>query len=319
MLFAGPLPIVSTGKRIANSRSMSVPSFCAKNVTGRRPLRSRAPPIAFVTPRATSMSDAFRTVAFSRSSRPSEPIWELREIEQVAELLADDLLGRALVLVGDGREDARDRDRVRSAGDLAGEPRDRLGVERGRARARRTRSRRRTIRSPAETASRSSAGQPKSGRTACVAGPPKRSTPTRRRPRRSRTAFVACVVPNIACVIRLRSTVCDDAGDRALDARRHVGRRRHLRLREETVVGVEHDGVRVRAAHVDAEAKVRRGHAGPPPARSRGRSRSAAAPRARGRAPFARSDRTGTRSRSPAARTGGARSRSRSRTASRAP
>ena len=30
MLFAGPLPIVSTGKRIANSRSMSVPSFWAK-------------------------------------------------------------------------------------------------------------------------------------------------------------------------------------------------------------------------------------------------------------------------------------------------
>ena len=35
--FAGPLPIVRTGKRSAKCRAMRVPSFCAKNVTGASP------------------------------------------------------------------------------------------------------------------------------------------------------------------------------------------------------------------------------------------------------------------------------------------
>ena len=236
----------------------------------------------------------------------------------VAELFADDLLGLALVLVGYGGEDARDRDRLRSAGHLAGEPRDRVLVERREL-------------APVELDPALDDQLARRDHRAQVLGPAEqRPDRLRRRAADAQHADAPKTSSLEDGVRRVRRPehrvrdpapvdALDDAGDRALDAGRHVGGRRHLRLREEAVVGVEHDGVRVRPAHVHAEAKVRRGHAGPPPAHSRGRSRSAAAPRARGRAPSARSDRTGTRSRSPAARTGGARSRSRSRTASRAP
>jgi hypothetical protein len=56
-----------------------VPSFCAKNVTGARPCAVSASRIARATSRATPASAPFRIVAFSRSSRPTEPISWLSE------------------------------------------------------------------------------------------------------------------------------------------------------------------------------------------------------------------------------------------------
>jgi hypothetical protein len=48
-----------------------------------------------------------------------------------------------------------------------------------------------TTAAPTETVRASSAGHPNMGLTLCVAGPPSRSTATRRRLRRSSTALVA--------------------------------------------------------------------------------------------------------------------------------
>jgi len=79
-LLAGPLPMVSTGYRRAWSRPISVPSFCAKNVTGRRPCAVSASRIARATSRATPARAPLRIVAFSRSSRPIEPISWLSEV-----------------------------------------------------------------------------------------------------------------------------------------------------------------------------------------------------------------------------------------------
>ena len=79
-LLAGPLPMVSTGYRRAWSRPISVPSFCAKNVTGARPCASSASRIAPATSRATPARAPLRIVAFSRSSRPIEPISWLSEV-----------------------------------------------------------------------------------------------------------------------------------------------------------------------------------------------------------------------------------------------
>ena len=79
-LLAGPLPMVSTGYRRAWSRLISVPSFCAKNVTGRSPCAVSASRIAPATSRATPARAPLRIVAFSRSSRPIEPISWLSEV-----------------------------------------------------------------------------------------------------------------------------------------------------------------------------------------------------------------------------------------------
>ena len=271
-----------------------MPSFCAKNVTGRRPLASSAPAIA--------LGHAARDVDERRVQDGGVLALEQAEgadlgaerDRQVAELLSYDLLGRALVLVGDRREDARDRDRLRSTGHLAGEARDGLGVER---------------RQLAPVELDPAVHDPLAGGDdlAQVGRPPEeRPDRLRRRSAQSQHADAAETTSLEDRVRRVRRTehrvrdpasvdLLGYAGDRALDAPRDVRRGRHLRLREEAVVGVEHDGVRVRPAHVHAEPEVRRGHAGPPRARSRGRSRSAGARRARGREPSARSDRTGRR------------------------
>jgi hypothetical protein len=79
-LLAGPLPMVSTGYRRAWSRPISVPSFCAKNVTGRSPCAVSAFRNAPATSRATPARAPLRMVAFSRSSRPIEPISWLSEV-----------------------------------------------------------------------------------------------------------------------------------------------------------------------------------------------------------------------------------------------
>ena len=80
MLFAGPLPIVRTGWRRAWSSAMSVPSFWAKNVSGRSPCPASAAESASATVRATPTRAAFSTVAFSRSSSPTVPTSWLSEM-----------------------------------------------------------------------------------------------------------------------------------------------------------------------------------------------------------------------------------------------
>src|SRR5215472_6094751 len=78
-LLAGPLPMVRTGYRSAWSRPIRVPSFCAKNLVGCRWWAASAARIASATSRATPARAPFSMVAFSRSSRPIEPISWLSE------------------------------------------------------------------------------------------------------------------------------------------------------------------------------------------------------------------------------------------------
>ena len=98
------------------------------------------------------------------------------------------------------------------------------------------------------------------------------------------------------------------ARQRRRDPAGHVGARRHLRLREQSVASVERDGVGVRPPDVDTDPEVRCRHAALRRARTRSRSRKRAGLRSRARGGSARSDRTGRRSRSHAARTAVARS-----------
>ena len=123
----------------------------------------------------------------------------------LAQLPLDDLARppvRAAVRRG---ENAGDRDPVGGARDLAEEPRDRVGVQRGQVPSveldaavddhRAGRDRGGEVRPASRTC----------GRMLCVAGPPIRMTAIRRSFLRSSTAFVAWVVPSITWVIRCGS------------------------------------------------------------------------------------------------------------------
>ena len=95
--WSAPSRAVRTGKRLASPAVISVPSFWVRYESTVETVVRRAPARSPDTTRwATLSSAAFRIVAFSRSSRPSEPIWWLSEIETVgAELGRDQLTRRA--------------------------------------------------------------------------------------------------------------------------------------------------------------------------------------------------------------------------------
>src|SRR5439155_17901754 len=186
--------------------AISVPSFCAKNVRASIPCAASAPSSAPATSRATPTRAPFSTVAFSRSSSPTEPISWLSErwtsspsssraISAASSSCRSETGAKTLEIATPSTVPAtlaRKR-RVSSASNgTRSRPSNSMPP--------------RTIVSPPETASRRSAGQPKSGRTPSVAGAPMRSTATRLSFRRSSTAFVACVVPSITCVIRSFAT-----------------------------------------------------------------------------------------------------------------
>ena len=75
MEFVGPHAMVRTGYRRACSIVMSVPSFCDRYTSAfSTPLSARPFAKPSVKRRATPWSAAFRMVAFSRSTRPIDPI-----------------------------------------------------------------------------------------------------------------------------------------------------------------------------------------------------------------------------------------------------
>src|SRR5215471_14476140 len=200
-LLAGPLPMVSTGYRSAWSRPIRVPSFCAKNLVGRRWCAARAARIASATLRATPASAPLSMVAFSRSSRPIEPISWLSEtwispssrltISAASSSCRGETGANTLVMTMPwAAPPTSPRNRAMasvSRGDMS-RPSNSMPPS--------------TIVVPTEMASVRSRGHPNMGRTLRVAGPPILITATRRRFRRSSTALVAWVVPSMTWLIR---------------------------------------------------------------------------------------------------------------------
>ena len=259
-LLAGPLPIVSTGYRSAWSRLISVPSFCAKNVTGRRPCAASASRMARATSRATPARAPLRMVAFSRSSRPDRADLVAERQVHLAELALDHLGRLELVARRDRGEHAGDRDAVGLVADLAEEPGDGVGVERGQVLP---------VeldpavhdRGPDRDGPDEVARPAEHGPDAVGGGPADPDTATRRRFTRSRTALVAWVVPSMTWLIRpgLAAGGGEHGVDGGHDPAGDVGGAGHLGLGDHPVGGVHDHRVGVGAADVDAETAVRRG------------------------------------------------------------
>ena len=77
MLLVGPEDMVRTGKRAANSVSISVPSFWLINRGAEMPRDSRASAMPRMVRAAMSPRQALRVAAFSRSSSPIRPFsWD---------------------------------------------------------------------------------------------------------------------------------------------------------------------------------------------------------------------------------------------------
>src|SRR5215470_7767575 len=203
-LLAGPLPMVRTGYRSAWSRPIRVPSFCAKNLVGSRWCAASAARIASATSRATPASAPLSMVAFSRSSRPIEPISWLSEtcvspssrltISAASSSCRGETGANTLVITMPwAAPPTWPRNRAMasvSRGDMS-RPSNSMPPS--------------TIVVPTEMASVRSRGHPNIGRTLRVAGPPILMTATRRSFRRSSTALVACVVPSMTWLIRCGS------------------------------------------------------------------------------------------------------------------
>src|SRR5581483_9740597 len=147
-----------------------------------------------------------RTVAFSRSSRPSVPISWLSEsstspprldrtISAASSSCSAETEENTLVIatpsIEPGKESRKRRSSCAPNGTIS-QPLNSLPPG--------------TIASPAEIVCRRSTGQASSGRIASVEGAPIRMTTTRHSLLRWRTAFVACVVPNMTWLIRERSS-----------------------------------------------------------------------------------------------------------------
>src|SRR6516164_7140540 len=200
-LLAGPLPMVSTGYRSAWSRPIRVPSFCAKNLVGSSWCAASAARSASATSRATPASAPLSMVAFSRSSRPIEPISWLSEtwISPSSRLTTS-----AAISSCRGETGANTLVMTMPSAAAPTLPRNRAmaSVSRG-DRSRPSNSMPpSTIVVPTEMVSVRSRGHPNIGLTLWVAGPPILITATRRRFRRSSTALVAWVVPSMTWLIR---------------------------------------------------------------------------------------------------------------------
>src|SRR5215471_7527043 len=203
-LLAGPLPMVRTGYRSAWSRPMRVPSFCAKNRVGSRWCAASAARIASATSRATPASAPLSTVAFSRSSRPIEPISWLSETSMSP---SSRLTTSAASSSCRGETGANTLVIATASAVPAVSPRNLATASASKGdRSRPSNSMPpSTITAPAETTSVRSPGQPNIGRTLNVAGPPMRMTATRCSRLRSSSALVAWVVPSITWVMRAGS------------------------------------------------------------------------------------------------------------------
>src|SRR5215475_2682149 len=199
-LLAGPLPMVRTGYRSAWSRPIRVPSFCAKNLVGCSRCAASAARIASATSRATPASAPLRMVAFSRSSRPSEPISWLSEtwispssrltMSAASSSCRGETGANTLVMTmpwAAPPTSPRNRARVSVSNGDRSRPSNSMPPS--------------TIVVPTEMVSVRSRGHPNIGRTLRVAGPPILITATRRRFRRSSTALVAWVVPSMTWLI----------------------------------------------------------------------------------------------------------------------
>ena len=140
-------------------------------------------------------------VAFSRSSRPTDPISWLSEtctspssrltISAASSSWRAETGANTLVIATPSHRPATDDKNAATALSSKGDrSRPSNSIPPG------------TTTAPADTTAVRSAGHSNIGRTPSVAGAPIRMTATRRSLRRSSTAFVACVVPSMACVIR---------------------------------------------------------------------------------------------------------------------
>ena len=167
-----------------------MPSFWAKNVIGRSWWAASESRMAVATSRATPARAPFRIVAFSRSSRPSEPISWLSEtwtspssrltISAAASSCRAETGAKTLVMATPSAVPAtspRNRAMASVSSGARSCPSNSMPPP--------------TITAPAEIALVRSAGQPNIGRMLSVAGPPIRITAIRRSFLRSSTAFVA--------------------------------------------------------------------------------------------------------------------------------
>ena len=175
----------------------------------------------------------------------------------VAQFTLDDLGGRQLMPRRDRGEDAGDGDPVGSARDLAQEPRDGVGVQRGQV-------------LPVEFDAAAddhragrialvrSAGQPNIGRMLSVAGRPIRITAIRRSFLRSEHGVRRVSGASMTWVIRCRSRLrgAQHGVDRRGDPAGDVQRARHLGLGDHAVRAIHDHGVGIGAAHIDTEAAV---------------------------------------------------------------
>src|SRR2546421_4025479 len=200
-LLAGPLPMVRTGYRNAWSRPIRVPSFCAKNLVGSRWCAASAARIASATLRATPASAPLSMVAFSRSSRPIEPISWLSEIwispssrlttPAASSSCRGETGANTLVMtMPSAAPPTSPRNRAMASVSTGDRSRPSNSMPPS------------TIVAPTEMVSVRSRGHPNIGLTLWVAGPPILITATRRRFRRSSTALVAWVVPSMTWLIR---------------------------------------------------------------------------------------------------------------------
>src|SRR5215831_1521124 len=181
---------------------MRLPSFCAKKTSGWSPCALRAQLSAWATRLVTPPSVALSTVAFSRSRRPTVPISWLRDRST---LLPATSRTRSAALSSCSGETGANTLTIATASTRSaiGSTKRAMASSSSGAIGRLSNSKPPpTMTSPADTASRRSGGHVDSGGTASVAGAPSRTTATRRRPRRSRIALVAWVVPSITWVIR---------------------------------------------------------------------------------------------------------------------
>ena len=194
----------------------------------------------------------------------------------LAQLTLDDLAGFQFVPRRDGGENAGDRHPVGGAGDLAEEPRDRVGVQRGQVPPveldatvddhRAGRDRGGEVRRPAEHGPDAVRGGPADPDDRDPAQLPALQHGVRR---------VGGAQHDVGDPLRVRFRCAEHGVDRGRDPAGDVRRAGHLGLGDHPVGPVHDHGVGVGAADVDAEAAVRSAHRrAPPRARSRRRSRT---------------------------------------------
>ena len=276
-----------------------MPSFCAKNVTGRSPCAVSASRIAPATSRATPARAPLSIVGVLPLEQADRADLVAERDVHLAELPLDHLGGQQLVPRRDRGEHAGDHDPVGLVPHPAEEPRDGVGVQRGQVLAVELdpavhdlgpdRDRLDEVPRPAEH-----------GPDAVGGGPadPEHRHPPQVPALQDGVGRVGGAEHDVADPLRLDPWRAEHGVDRGDDPGRDVGRARHLGLGEHPVGGIHDHGVGVGAADVHTETAVRRWHRrAPPRAGSRIRSRTRAARRPRSLPRSARPGRSRRRSR----------------------